>query len=314
VFIPASFQAAYEAEMVAIDAIREIGGTRLRSLCETRHWLFDERIKEQESLLAKVQLGRFNGLRDVPDFYAAVVVVPTRNQLQDAVDSVCALFRNPAVVRERNMDPLKFPYDDIHVVAVLGASPIVPESAADRQFEVQIRTGLEYAWWWATHDTVYKGGLPDWAVQRLASQARASLELLDAILADLHGAARLQSAREVLPDPQLEEALALASLWVDAQQPKDLRRFAETVIAFAGAVGLPVSAVRSMLEDPANSDVVGLPSVTPAQACLVAMMREIGQPLSDRFGAAGLRIFLSPEMTEVCPEMSAIVQDRLVQW
>jgi hypothetical protein len=281
--IPASFQAAYEAELAIAREVEGIAGGRLRKLCRERHWLFDERVKDAESVLAKLQLGRTSSMRLLPDFYAAVVVVPTRAQLTEAIDSVRAQFARSEV------------------------------SAAQRPFEVQVRTGLEYAWWLATHDTVFKGGLPEWPLQRIASEVRASLELLDAILADLAGAASLHPARAITPDEALIDAITLAEAWPEIQRPRDLKRFGATIVTFAQAAGISIEEIRDALIDPANRDLVGLPGITPAQGCLAVMLRKNSAELIGRLREAGLTILVSPEMLEQCPEFDGIGMEQRVQ-
>jgi hypothetical protein len=312
--IPGSFQAAYAAERAVIAEVREIAGSNLRTLCADHQWLFADRLKDEESVLARLQLGDCESIGDLPDFYGATVIVPTKNQLNDATDSVIALFDNAEVKKERNFDPRAFPYDDVHVRAQLGRSAIRPgdNPVQARHFEIQVRTGLQYSWWWATHDSIYKGGVQEWRAHRLASQVRASLELLDDVLANLGPTSRLQANR---PSDREEDYRALSELlthWSESQRPIDVRRFCETVLVYADKSEISVGDLVATVEEESNADVVGIPGITPAQGVFIAVYRVVGDPLVAALIAAGRRVICSPEMCEACPGLLTLEPNACV--
>lgn len=312
--IPASFQAAYAQERQLVDEVAKEAGLRLRSLCADRHWLFDERVKDAESVLAKLQLGVPFSIRDVHDFYGAMVVVPTQSQLAEASLAVSAAFAKAIEHTDRNFDPLKFPYDDLHLLVQLQPSPRLTDPINSRRFEVQIRTGLQYAWWWATHDTVYKGGTPDWRVLRMASEIRANLELMDVLLADLPAAAEMHVIKDSTPGPATTAILEWVDYWPNRQRPVDLRRFAETAALYLDAGALTPEVVAAALASADHRDIVGIPGITPAQAILIIVARIQGAGTV----AAGLaslerRTFVSDEMLSYCPDLSAIAANEIVE-
>ena len=235
-----------------MEAVRDTAASRLRSLCESKKWLFADRMKNEESALARLQLGDVPSLSALLDFYAAAVIVPTRNHLEAATAEVSALFEVVEVRKERNADPRAFPYDDIHVYVELGSSAL---SAKDdpirvKRFEVQVRTGLQYSWWWATHDVIYKGGIQDWRAHRLASQVRANLELLDDILANLEAVAGLQPPRDDPSELDYRLLSELSEEWELTQRPGDIRRFCETALLYSRAADVSVDDLLSELRAP----------------------------------------------------------------
>ena len=158
--IPGSVAEAYEHQQAILEDVSKFAGGWLRELCQSSKWLYDERLKEPESAVAKLEAGGSSSLAEMDDLWAATVIVPTLAEVPAATAGILALFTGQQKPR-RSWDARSFPYDDVHVIATLG-SKVAPSVAGPevrgRRFEVQVHTGLQYAWWRATHATLYKGG------------------------------------------------------------------------------------------------------------------------------------------------------------
>jgi ppGpp synthetase/RelA/SpoT-type nucleotidyltranferase len=300
VLIPDSVRRAYEEEVALIEPLRKFAGSRLRIIAADRSWLFDDRVKSPESCLSKLEAG-FPSLREMHDVYAAMLVVPTLNQLDAASEAVLRAF-NGQVKATRTDEPSSFVYDDLHVIATLRGriSPrAVPHPAVlDRRFEIQIHTGVQYAWWRATHDGIYKGspglGGDSWAVRRASGQARASLELIDGVLADFAKAAQLQrhASRGVEPDVAIGEWL---KAWAPARRPSDVVRFAKTAQEIVTAAEISLDDVGSLLRGGTVSRYVADPRLTPIQTVVVCCHILGGDPVFQRLGEANRRILVTDE-------------------
>jgi hypothetical protein len=272
--IPESVTRAYEEELALIEPLRERAGSRLRIISADNGWLFDDRIKSPESCLSKLEAGHAS-LRSMHDFYAAMVVVPTQRHVDAASSAVLAAF-DGQVKPARTDNPSSFVYDDLHIIASLRGkvSPrAVPHPAVlDRQFEIQIHSGVQYAWWRATHDGLYKGRDPSrrsWAASRASGQARASLELVDGVLADFETAAKLQKNISRTTD-QAEAAAAWLDAWPARRRPTDGVRFATTVSTIADAAEIAPDDIASLLENGSMDQYLSNPNITPVQAIIIA--------------------------------------------
>jgi len=309
VIIPASFAATYDREFATVAAVRDMAGSRMRVLCTKESWLFEDRIKSAESALAKAESGAVASLSTMLDLYAATVVVPTRTQVHKAIEELLVRFEGE--VKDRSRDVSSFPYDDTHIEAWLGSKitpPIRPREVIERRFEIQVRTGTMWSWWRATHDDIYKGGRRDWRTERVAAQARAALELTDALLDDLTGAAAIQQARSNPGDARLEAAAGLLDAWRRGQWPTDVLRFSSTALAYVDAAGSTLSYVAEQLRvtpGPLNSH----SDLTPGEAVMVACARISTLKHVEALRKQGLRLFITPEMEALYPRLADVGPD-----
>ena len=294
--------------MAVIGKMREFAEPRLRNLCAQHHWLFDDRVKGVESALVKLEMGRTSSLRGLIDLYATMVVVPTAAHIDLAVAAVLDSF-DGTVKQRPPRPPDSFPYDDVHIHAYLGTKvspPAMLEVVRLRVFEIQVRTGLQYAWWRATHDTTYKGAIKDPATQRLAGQTRATLELLDSLLADIPKAAELQLigyADEPAPTPPSANWL---QLWAEDRRPDDVGRFCETIDAILSAADVDAEMVGSALTDGTHDVLLNSDQLTPTQA-IVVVVDELAAPgWTERLALVGRRLMVTAEMLAVRPELDQV--------
>ncbi|WP_277209173.1 hypothetical protein [Isoptericola croceus] len=309
--IPDSVTRAYEEELALVEPLRNHASTRLRILAADNAWLFDDRIKSAESALSKLETGRAC-LRDMNDLYAAMLVVPTQKHVKSASEAVLKSFT--AQIRPaRPMEASSFVYDDMHIIATLRGkvSPrAVPHPAVlDRPFEIQIHTGAQYAWWRATHDDIYKGSSPagrSWAAKRASGQARASLELVDGVLADFEAAARLQKTTMPLDDDPGESVRGWLQHWPRRRRPADEVRFASTATAIAAAAAVDADAITERFSAGDLATFVAAPNLTPIQVILIACHLIGGTTIFPNLATTQQRVLITDELLGAYPALGAL--------
>lgn len=296
--IPQSFRIRYAEHLEIIHEVQRRAESRLRIVCARNHWLFDQRVKSDESVLAKLQLGALQSIEEVDDFYAAMVVVPTKREIEAAVLAVSEEFSDPVRQAPRTLAPTEFVYDDAHVLVRLGPLGPLDETGliGQRRIEVQVRTGLQYAWWRATHDEIYKS-LDDWQLQRLAAQTRGSIEQLDAVLADLPAAAKgIEVPAGFKPDEETAWIADWQQRWPADARPLDPKRFVETIRVFLDGAGIDAKTTERALDDETGQRFVGNPDLTPAQAVLLTLIELRGPKIVAGIRATGRYVLVTAEM------------------
>jgi ppGpp synthetase/RelA/SpoT-type nucleotidyltranferase len=312
VIIPPSFAATYDREVAIAALVRELAANRIRVLCADRGWLFEDRLKSAESALAKAESGAVASLSTMLDLYAATIIVPTRTQVTEACDALLVRFEGE--IKERVREVTAFPYDDTHMEARLGSNitpPVRARAVIERPFEIQVRTGTMWSWWRATHDGIYKGGRRDWRTERVAAQARAALELTDALLDDLAGAAALQQARRAPGDVRLEEAARLLDVWPAGRRPADVLRFSATALAYMDAASSTLRNIDEHMTAPPDQ-LASRPDITPGQAVMVASAQISALKHVTALREQGRRLFITPEMEALYPPLVEVGPDDRV--
>lgn len=309
--IPDSFHYAFRAEEQIAEAIERAAGTRLHGICRDNNWLFDGRVKSEESALAKLQMGGLGALSDMDDLYAATVVVPTRKEIHPATEAIRAVYLD-AVLRERpRADPQKFRYDDAHLYATLGSTaPGIEPVVQGRTFEIQVRTGLQFSWWKATHRVLYKGDVRDWRLERVASQVRGTLELIDGVLADLPAAAELLKEQDEDADARFSLIAGWLDRWNSDQRPEDRKRYVDTVEGWLADADVGVAELETRLDTDRGRDLVANEKITPAQVVQVLAAEVVG---ASRLVRKGRRLLVTSELAEAAPMMAELAAGSKVQ-
>lgn len=315
--IPDSVARAYEEQLALVEPLRRHASKRLRILAADNSWLFDDRIKSAESALSKLETGG-GSLRDMNDLYAAMLVVPTQKHVAAASEAILRSFTGQ-IRPARSIEASSFVYDDMHIIATLRGkiSPrAVPHPAVlDRPFEIQIHTGVQYAWWRATHDDIYKGSSPagrSWAAKRASGQARAALELVDGVLADFAAAARLQKTLSSHDDEAGESVRAWLEHWPRRKRPTDEVRFASTAAAIAAAAGVDPDAITQKLAVGDLATFIAAPQLTPIQVILIACHLIAGSTMFANLATAQQRVLITGELLEAYPSLSTLPTDQRV--
>jgi ppGpp synthetase/RelA/SpoT-type nucleotidyltranferase len=314
--IPESVQMAYERELEVITPLRGNASSRLRLVAADNDWLFDDRVKSAESVLSKLDSG-YPALSSMHDFYAAMLVVPTQKDIGKAVNAVQRSL-NARVKPSKLSDVSSFAYDDVHMIAKLRGkvSPAAVTHAVvlDREFEVQIHTGVQYAWWRATHDSLYKdtgSSGATWEAKRASGQARAALEMIDGILSDFHAAGRLQPMRP-MPSGDVPVALGWADYWSKRQRPDDRIRFSGSALAIIGACGIDPADVSGLLAAGALQSYVDDKALTPVQVILIACHILGGDAIFAALASIEHKVLVTSELVSAYAACDAVaVEDRV---
>jgi ppGpp synthetase/RelA/SpoT-type nucleotidyltranferase len=146
------------------------------------------RVKKTESVVEKIETGRFSSWSDLDDWVACSIVIPTRREEVEVAAFLKSIFNvyNVRSRRDARTPPDTFRFDSTRVLARLIPPPGLPlppaPSEYDIGFEVQIRTAFEHAWSVATHTLTYKSQTIDWKRLRVTAQLRASIEQLDQLI------------------------------------------------------------------------------------------------------------------------------------
>jgi ppGpp synthetase/RelA/SpoT-type nucleotidyltranferase len=313
--VPSSFGLAFIEHREIGAEVERLAGARLQGVvCKPNKWLFTDRLKSEESALAKLQMSPVRSLSEMRDLYATTIVVPTRAEIGTAVESVKAAFPDSSVVERRKLRAETFLYDDTHMTARLGdLAAGLPSVVSCREFEIQIKTGLQFAWWRATHEVLYKGAEKSWQLARVAGQTRAALELLDAQLADLRGAAKLQLTQA---DDEVDEDYAriasLLELWSPEQRPEDVTRFVRAVTDLSRVARVPSNELEAAVDSCA--ELRRNPEITPLQAVLAGLVTTKGAGFLDRLKGDGNRpaiyVLVTDELVSAVPAVAAVGAER----
>jgi len=157
----------------------------LRRYCDENEFAFISRYKTLESVIEKLETGRYKTWSEIDDLYACTIIIPTQ-EFEGGAIAFCKNAFEALEIRGKEKalkPPESFRFDVRRIICRL--KPPFPEAASDPLyrilFEVQIRTALEHAWCVATHDLVYKTNVIDWKKIRLAAEIKASLEQFDTV-------------------------------------------------------------------------------------------------------------------------------------
>ncbi len=196
-----SLTAQYAEEKPLLSRIeRRVKGI-IDPFCEEQKFLFEGRIKSQQSVAEKLETGRFSSWNDLDDLYACSVIVNlpedepiVQQYLQDSfsVSSELSRFRG-----QQNKAADVFRYDSTRVVCNLRKPAHIEEITRlyEIKFEVQIRTIFDYAWSKTTHALAYKSPVVSWKRLRLAAQLKAATEQIETLIL------AFEQASEVIETP-----------------------------------------------------------------------------------------------------------------
>ncbi|MDH6180757.1 hypothetical protein M2152_000939 [Microbacteriaceae bacterium SG_E_30_P1] len=218
-------------------------------------WHYEGRVKKPESYALKVETGRVDP-RDLDDFFACTVVVPTLDSCDTAEALIARLFdvvgRKPETALVALSQPFDFQFDHIRLYARLRVpSGLDPAPVHRLRFEVQVKTFLQHAWSIATHDLTYKTNDVSWGKERVAAQVKASLEAAEVSIVE---AERLATSGNKLLARQDSATASLVGVvgslqrhFTAAQLPEDTKRLALTIKTTLEACSLEPGYLEKLL-------------------------------------------------------------------
>lgn len=178
---------AFSASESHLATLHQYLHAQLAVFCDAQSYVLKDRIKSLASVAAKLQQGRYKSWAELDDLVAFTIVVPTRSH-EAAVESwLSETFEREKTKSRANVPkpPDTFRFDSTRWYGRIPVAAVVTEEMKLLRrfiFEVQVKTVFEDAWSVVTHDIVYKGDDPTWGKARLASQLKAAVEQIDALV------------------------------------------------------------------------------------------------------------------------------------
>jgi Region found in RelA / SpoT proteins len=183
--VPDSIERRFARAKPRLDLVGKQVRETVYAYCGDQGFAFAERMKQAESISAKIETGRFNRWSELDDLYACAVIVPTLVEEARAIEFLRRVFVE-VELRKRGtsaMAPDVFRFDAPRFIGRLRCpAGEDPAEEHDQKFEVQVRSAFEHAWVVTTHKLVYKGAQVEWGRLRLAAQLKAAVEQLDVLV------------------------------------------------------------------------------------------------------------------------------------
>ncbi len=282
----------------------------LTKIAQSQNGFFQYRIKSAESLTAKLQKGEIKQpLFECNDIFAGTIVVPNRTLFPKIEAEINYKFEQREVIRNRLKKPTHFEYDDVHFIISLKKEKFEKEGIIHQlQFELQLKTLLQYAIAKATHDILYKGDKQTARQIRLAAQLRALFEMAEGLMN------RLDLADEILDfeeDKILESRIKIYEFikekWDLIDIPSDLRRTAITIEKYLSLAKLKFQDFSQKVEkNQEYSNMLSLRSVEPITAILAVLIKINGQEMIKTAKKRKVFFLIPNEAEELLPILSQI--------
>jgi ppGpp synthetase/RelA/SpoT-type nucleotidyltranferase len=282
-----------------------------------RHgFLLSHRVKAIESVLDKIETGRYRSLSDFDDLVAFSIIIDTRSQHKETLGFLKRAF---AVIEVRGKSTLSdermFDFDATRVYARLVLSD--PSSPiAGITFEVQIRTLLQHAWSKITHPLVYKARQVDSRGIRLAAEILANMEGIDRSLSTFATVARGVKRVTRLRSTQLNAIVAMIDDLVEdgtipsEVRPNNGRRFGENLLSMIDLRKNKFEDAMEVIKAFYKSQGSAFPrSVTLNQVALIALKRAgmLAPPARNRpryYYITQAMISLYPDAASIMPQVT----------
>lgn len=237
---PNSLKSKYDKVYPSLKSIKGGVASIISEYCEGNHFAVVSRIKSLESLVDKIETGRFKSFEEIDDIVGFMIIVPTLNDISGTIEYLNNSFEKVSLKKRGGTfkSPNQFRFDSTRFIAKLkNQDKSNPERVEfNLSFEIQIRTAFEYAWSIATHDLTYKTDNLSWKRLRLTNQIKASVEQLDMLIS---GFENINEHITESKDQILSIQIAITDLFIskfesneipDVIRPQNLNRFSESVI------------------------------------------------------------------------------------
>ena len=306
------FQERYAATRDAFERLEKECVPLLTKAAREFDGVFEGRHKEAESLFSKIEEGSYeHPFAEITDIYAATIALPDVSRIPHIRARVWDDFEELDSKWHRSSNPFEFIYDDLHLIIRLKPNvQILDKSLSDLKFELQIKSLLQFAWTKATHG-IYKSRDVSWQRDGLAAEARAMLELLDGLLADVSRAASFQHERENADYARRRQIVALlATNWSSEQRPSDLRRCAVTIDNLLRLAKKSVDDLKGLMVGGVGQKYALARSLTPVQAVLVSLLTSMRpaqrNEFYDRAREQEIRFLVTQEMLGLVPRLEDV--------
>lgn len=323
-FVPDSFKQSYESAKMVWKVIQGEADGILRNVANrypnSRYY---SRIKSLESVFIKAQKGEYeNPLREMEDFFAGTIVVPTLAMIEPVKEELTREFEviEPVI---KSPNPYEFRYRDLHLTLKLKDSPLrVDKTVLELGFEIQLKTFLQSAWSQAAHDIIYKPGKISWGAERIAGELRALLELGDNVLAQIEATAQLlhSQAEMQYPDYKSDTTRIIKIMeehWDSTELPSDRRRMADVVHKFLDMAGLKPDDLDIIIQKAkeANDNIFTFMTISSPQKVFILIYRKYPDKVKQKLNQKGdkFRVLITPEMADFYPEVGQL-DDQLIKW
>lgn len=306
--IPRAIEAFYGKTADSLSALQYNIDQTLGNIAESLHVIYVKaRIKPKESFMAKIEKeGYKNPADEVEDLVACRLIVKSNSDIDEILEKIEGIF-NIERRNFRSYRPSEFTYDDIQLILSFKDNPFISnKEILGKKFELQIRSGLQDALAEVIRDETYKTNTLTWQKERTASELRANLELVDAILSDFVKVSTIQEEKDYKPYQQRNEIIKLLKdVWSAEKLPEDLRRASIIIEEYLDLANTKVGYLSNWLRLSKYENIVEAISITPCQIILIILFLEKEVFLNNVI-SKDRHLLITDEMIDICPELKKI--------
>jgi len=306
--IPKSIEAFYGKMLESLNILKYNVDQTLGNIAVSLHINYIEaRIKPEESFIAKLEKeGCKNPALEVGDLLACRLITKSNSNLCEIIDKLREVF-NIEYRSDRSYRPDQFIYDDIQLILSFKDNPLISnKEILGKKFELQIRTGLQDALAEVIRGETYKTDMLTWQKERMASELRANLELMDSILSDFITASRMQEEKDYKPFQQRNEIIKLLKdVWENEKLPSDLRRASIIIEEYLRLAGVNIEELSTILRLEKYKSIVESTSITTTQRILIILFLE-KEKFLDKVKNKNRCLLVTDEMIDICPQLRKI--------
>lgn len=312
--IPPEISSKYKEILLSLGRLKTDIDPVLEKIAASLNGLYFSRIKSEESFTQKLEGGKFAADKII-DLFGATIVVATSREVDDVEKKVSEMFKIHKKLANREKAPEEFIYDDVHLIISFEQKNVVPDREyLNREFELQIKTFLQYAWDKATHDLLYKGQTISWSLFRVAYQTKAMLEQADQVLVQIEKTAELCPENEYKAFKDRNRIIELSTkIWEPVQLPADMRRLSSNIYDLLSLSDKGIKFLENELGNPSNKELLTAKSITPYEAILGIVIKRDWKNLLAGFKAANRKIIITKELREIVGLIPAEIEEIVIK-
>ncbi len=241
--IPSSYQDHIDTISADLKFIEKTVKETMGKFCERQGFLFKFRLKSIESIIEKIETGRFENWSMIDDLFACSIIIETLLQ-EDQVIAFCEkafdVKTEDKKLRNRHpRPPDSFVFDTTRLICtlrVLEGDTLLTRNCL--KFEIQVQTIFEHAWLVASHRLTYKSPDVSWKHLRLIAMLKASVEQIDSLILSFDNVNSTNLENEYIDIKIRSKIIKLISsssssgLLPIELQPLDLSRASDNILGF----------------------------------------------------------------------------------